>query len=141
MATANGINADGVGTGTAVPGSWTTLGFPFTPSSPSPATAQGTVTFTTGGGAIPSSSFPTYSGTGNVTINAADYSADTVSSDSAGFNGTSVTTSVAACVTYTVLGATTPEVPSTLLLPASAAAVGLGALLVVRRRRSRSNLS
>jgi hypothetical protein len=141
VATANGISADGVGTGTPVPGSWTTLGFPFTPSSPSPATAQGTVTFTTAGGTIPLGSFPTYSGTGNVTINAADYSSDSVSSDSAGFNGASVTTSVAACITYTVLQAETPEAPSILLLPASAAAVGFGAFLVVRRRRSKTNLS
>ena len=46
--------------------------------------------------------------------------------------------SIVACATYSVLGAQTPEAPSALLLPASAAMVGLGALLVVRRR-SRSS--
>jgi len=89
---------------------------------------------TTGNASIPASSFGVYTGTGNVAISAADYTTDSVSSDSAGFNGASVPTSLSACVTYGVLGAQLPEAPSVLLIPASAAAVGLGAVLLVRRR-------
>jgi hypothetical protein len=134
VAGAEAQNAAGVGTGTAIPNTWTGLGFPFTPSSPSPATAKGTSTFTAGDASIPASNFGAYTGTGNVAISAADYTTDSVSSDSAGFNGASIPTSLSACVTYGVLGANLPEAPSVILIPASAAALALGAILLVRRR-------
>jgi hypothetical protein len=134
VAGAEAQNADGVGTGTAIPNTWTGLGFPFTPSSPSPATAKGTAIFTTSDASIPASNFGAYTGTGDVAISAADYSTDSVSSDSAGFNGASVPTSLVACVTYGVLGANLPEAPSVILIPASAAALALGAIVLVRRR-------
>ena len=78
-----------------------------------------------------------YEGTGTVSLSAAYFNAGLHSfgSGSNAFFGSNEAMSVQACATYTVLGAQTPEVPSTLLLPASAAAVGLGAYLVVRRRR------
>ena len=66
---------------------------------------------TTGNASIPASSFGVYTGTGNVAISAADYTTDSVSSDSAGFNGASVPTSLSACVTYGVRGAQLPEAP------------------------------
>jgi hypothetical protein len=85
------------------------------------------------------SDFSDYEGTGTVNLSAAYFNGG-LHSFGTGSNvafGSTDSMSVQACATYTVLGAQTPEVPSTLLLPASAAAVGLGAYLVVRRRRLR----
>ena len=79
-------------------------------------------------------------GTGSVDLSAVYFNAGGHSfgtGSDVGF-GTTDSMSVVACATYSVLGAQTPEAPSALLLPASAAMVGLGALLVVRRR-SRSS--
>jgi hypothetical protein len=122
VAAAEAQSGTGVSTGSATPSTSTALGYGFTTDSPSPATAQGTVTFTnTATAAVPVASFGSYTGSGNVNVSAADYSEGTYASDSAGFNGASVPTSLVACATYTVLGAATPEVPNALLLPVAAA--------------------
>jgi len=139
VAAAEGTGGAGVSTGTTVDVSWTALGFPFLPGSPAPATDHGTVTFsTTAPGSISPANFASYTGNGNVSLQAADY-AQYFSSADFSFNGINDSTSVQACVTYSVLGAQTPEAPSALLLPAAAAAVGLGGFMVVRRRNRRAN--
>lgn len=126
----------GVSTGSTTPASWTALGYGFTTDSPAPATAQGTVNFTNSAtAAVPTSSFGSYTGNGNVNVSAADDSEGTYGSNSAGYTGASVPTSLVACATYTVLGAATPEVPSALLLPIAAMGIGGAAVLVARRRR------
>ena len=80
-----------------------------------------------------------YEGTGNVSLSAAYFNGGLHSfgTGSNAFFGSNDTMSVEACATYTVLGAATPEAPSAILLPASAAMVGFGSLLVVRRRQKR----
>ena len=78
-----------------------------------------------------------YEGTGSVSLSAAYFNAG-LHSFGTGSNvafGSADSMSVEACATYTVLAAATPEVPAALLLPASAAMVSFGSLLVIRRRR------
>ena len=78
-----------------------------------------------------------YEGTGSVSLSAAYFNAG-MHSFGTGSNvafGSADSMSVEACATYTVLAAETPEVPAALLLPASAAMVSFGSLLVIRRRR------
>jgi len=85
--------------------------------------------------------FSDYEGTGSVALSAA-YFNGALHSFGTGSNvafGSTDSMSAEACATYTVLGAQTPEAPSVLLLPASAAMVGFGSLLVVRRRRRPSS--
>ena len=136
VAAAEAASGAGVSTGSTTSPSWTALGYGFMTGSPAPATAQGTTNFTTSATAdVPSTSFSSYTGAGNVSVSAADYSEDTVSSDSSGFTGASVTTSLVACATYTVLGAATPEVPSAIMLPAAMAGIGGVGLFAARRRR------
>jgi MYXO-CTERM domain-containing protein len=136
VAATEAASGAGVSTGSTTSPSWTALGYGFTTGSPAPATAQGTANFTTSAtGTVPSTSFSSYAGAGNVSVSAADYSEDTVSSDSSGATGATVTTSLVACATYTVLGAVTPEVPSAIMLPAAMASIGLAGFFVVRRRR------
>jgi hypothetical protein len=83
--------------------------------------------------------FSDYEGAGSVPLSAAYFNAG-LHSYGTGSNvafGSTDSMSVQACATYTVLGAQTPEAPSTLLLPGAAVLVGLGAFLVVRRRHQR----
>jgi hypothetical protein len=81
--------------------------------------------------------FTDYEGTGSVSLSGAYFNGGLHSfgtgSDVA--FGSTESMSVEACATYTILAAQTPEAPSVLFLPASAAMVGFGSLLVVRRRR------
>jgi hypothetical protein len=136
VAAAEAQTGAGVSTGSATPSTWTALGYGFTTNSPAPATAQGTVTFTnTATATVPVASFGSYTGSGNVNVSAADYSEGTYASDSAGFNGATVPTSLVACATYTVLGAATPEATNALLLPVAAAGIGGSAVFIARRRR------
>ena len=139
MAAAEGASGAGVTTGSTTSASWTALGYGFTTNASSPATAQGAVNFGTPATAsVPVGSFGAYTGNGNVNVSAADYTIGTYSSDSAGFTGGNVPTSLVACATYTVLGAATPEVPFALLLPASMAVIGGAAVFIARRRRATS---
>ncbi len=78
-----------------------------------------------------------YEGAGSVSLSAAYFNGG-LHSFGTGSNvafGSTDSMSVEACATYTVLGAATPEAPAAVLLPVSAALVGFGSLLVVRRRR------
>jgi hypothetical protein len=136
VAAAEAQTGAGVSTGSTTPASWTGLGYGFTTGSPAPATAQGTVTFTKSAtGTVPVASFGSYTGNGNVTVSAADYSEGTYGSNSSGYTGASAPTTLVACATYTVLGAATREVPNALLLPISMAGVGGAAVFIARRRR------
>jgi hypothetical protein len=128
--------------------SWSTLGFgpPQTLAAPWP-TQPATIVAADDSAALNANEqtesvtdFTDYEGTGSVPLSAAYFNAG-LHSLGTGLSGAAIGSneamSVQACATYTVLGAQTPEVPSTVLLPVSAAAVGLGAYLVVRRRRLR----
>jgi hypothetical protein len=85
--------------------------------------------------------FSDYEGTSSVSLSAAYFNAGlhSLGTGSGVAFGSTDSMSVEACATYTVLGAATPEAPSVLLLPASAGFVGLGAFLLIRRRRGKTS--
>jgi hypothetical protein len=85
--------------------------------------------------------FSDYEGTSSVSLSAAYFNAGlhSLGTGSGVALGSTDSMSVEACATYTVLGAPTPEAPSVLLLPASAGFVGLGAFLLIRRRRAKAS--
>jgi hypothetical protein len=127
--------------------SWDGLGFgipqvlasPWATEPTSVVTADDSATLNSAEQTQSLSDFSDYEGTGTVSLGAAYFNGG-LHSFGTGSNvafGSTDSMRVQACATYTSLGAQTPEVPSTLLLPASAAAVGLGVYLVVRRRRMR----
>jgi hypothetical protein len=124
----------GVSTGALTPSTWTGLGYGFMANSPAPASATGTATFTTTTtGSVPVANFGAYTGGGNVNVSAADYT-EAFSGADFSYNGESITTSLIACVTYVAIDATTPEVPTILLLPIAALGV-FGAVVFFSRRR------
>jgi hypothetical protein len=137
VAAAETNSGAGVSTGSVTPASWTALGYGFTTGTSAPADASGTATFSTSATAdVPDASFGSYSGAGNVSLSAADYGTTTVGSNSSGFTGAKVTTSLVACATYTALAAATPEVADVLLLPVAMAGVAGAAVFIARRRRA-----
>lgn len=125
--------------------SWNSLGFGLpqtlaTPWSPAPAaivTANDSAELNSTEQTQSVTDFTDYEGTSSVSLSAA-YLNGGLHSFGTGSNvafGSTDSMTVEACATYTVLAAQTPEAPSVLLLPASAAMIGLGSVLVVRRRR------
>jgi hypothetical protein len=78
-----------------------------------------------------------YEGTGSVSLSAAYFNAGLHSfgTGSGVSFGSTDSMSVQACATYTALVAQTPEAPFVLLLPASAAVLGAGGFVLVRRRK------
>lgn len=127
--------------------SWNGLGFgaPQIVAAPWPngpttvVTANDSSTLNSGEQTETVSDLSDYEGTGSVSMSAVYFNAglhSLGSGSNTGF-GSQDSMSVEACATYTVLGAATPEVPSVLLLPASAAFVAGGMVLLKRRRSHR----